>query len=80
MVTEMFERYRGADDPAVKAHVQLIWLKAQRWRTGEVARTTGYKPDCGGCSAAALACVETTATKRGNPIARSTTVETEHTP
>ncbi len=44
-VTELFERYRGAEDPAAKAHLQVIWLKAQGWRTGEVARSTGYKPD-----------------------------------
>src|SRR5574341_2643690 len=44
-VTELFERYRGAEGPALKAHLQVIWLKAQRWGTREVARCTGYKPD-----------------------------------
>ncbi len=44
-VTELFERYRGAEDATVKAHLQVIWLKAQGWRTGEVARSTGFKPD-----------------------------------
>ena len=27
-VMELFERYRGADDPVVKAHLRVIWLKA----------------------------------------------------
>src|SRR5690242_13120913 len=44
-VTELFERYRGAQDAAVKAHFQVIWLKAQGWRTREVALSTGFKPD-----------------------------------
>jgi len=44
-VGELFERYRGADDAAVKAHFQVVWLKAQGWRTSEVARCTGFKPD-----------------------------------
>jgi Winged helix-turn helix len=44
-VVELFERYRGAEDAALKAHLQVIWLKAQGWRTNEVARCTGFKPD-----------------------------------
>lgn len=44
-VMELFERYRGAEDPVVKAHLQVIWLKAQGWKTGAVARSTGFKPD-----------------------------------
>jgi len=27
-VMELFERYRGAEDLVVKAHLQVIWLKA----------------------------------------------------
>lgn len=46
-VVELFERYRGAEDAAVKAHFQVIWLKAQGWRTSEVARSTGFNPDWG---------------------------------
>lgn len=42
---ELFERYRGAESPAAKAHLQVVWLKAQGWRTGQVARVTGFKPD-----------------------------------
>jgi len=44
-VVELFERYRGAGDAAAKAHFQVLWLKAQGWRTGEVARCTGFNPD-----------------------------------
>lgn len=44
-VTELFGRYRGAEDPAVKAHLQVIWLKAQGWQTRDVARSSGFKPD-----------------------------------
>jgi transposase len=44
-VGELFKRYRGAEDSAVRAHLQVIWLKAQGWRTGEVARSTGFNPD-----------------------------------
>ena len=44
-VLELFERYRSAEDGAEKAHLQVIWLKAQGWRTREVARSTGFKPD-----------------------------------
>ena len=44
-VMEFFERYRGAEDPAVKAHLQVIWLKAQGWGTREVAWSTGFKTD-----------------------------------
>jgi len=44
-VTELFERYRKTEDAALKSHLQVIWLKAQGWRTHEVARSTGYKPD-----------------------------------
>ena len=44
-VMELFERYRGAEDAAAKAHLQVIWLKAQGWQTREVARSTGFKPD-----------------------------------
>ena len=44
-VVQLFERYRGAEDPAEKAHLQVIWLKAQGWGTGEVARCTGFNPD-----------------------------------
>jgi winged helix-turn helix protein len=44
-VRERFERYRGAEDAAVKAHLQVIWLKAQGWQTREVARSTGFKTD-----------------------------------
>lgn len=40
-VMEVFERYRGAEDAAAKAHLQVICLKAQGWRTREVARSTG---------------------------------------
>ncbi len=29
----------------VKVHLQVIWLKAQDWKTGAVARSTGFKPD-----------------------------------
>jgi hypothetical protein len=41
-VMELFERYCSAEDPAVKAHLQVTWLKAQGWRTSEVARSTGF--------------------------------------
>jgi transposase len=44
-VMELFERYRSAGDTTTKAHLQVIWLKAQGWRTPEVARSTGYKTD-----------------------------------
>jgi len=44
-LSELFERYRGAGDPTLKAHLQVIWLKKQGWRTDDVARCTGYKPD-----------------------------------
>jgi transposase len=42
---ELFRRYRGAEDPVAKAHFQVVWLKAQGWRTGDVARCTGFKTD-----------------------------------
>ena len=44
-VVVLFERYRGAEDAALKAHLQVIWLKAQGWQTREVARSTGFKTD-----------------------------------
>ena len=44
-ISELFDRYRGAEDPSVKAHFQVVWLKAQGWRTGDVARCTGFNPD-----------------------------------
>ena len=44
-VMELFERYRGAEDAVLKAHLQVIWLKAQGWETEQVARSTGFKPD-----------------------------------
>ena len=44
-VTELFERYRAAEDGALKAHLQVIWLKAQGWETRQVARSTGFKSD-----------------------------------
>ncbi len=44
-VEQLFERYRRADDAVVKAHLQVIWQKAQGRSTGEVARNTGFKVD-----------------------------------
>jgi len=58
-VTELFERYRRAEDAALRSHLQVIWLRAQGWRTHEVARSTGYKPDW-----SAGWCVATTSSAR----------------
>ena len=44
-LSELFERYRRAEDPTLKSHFQVIWLKAQGWETPDVARCTGYKTD-----------------------------------
>jgi len=30
-ITELFERYRCADDPTLKAHFQVMWLMKQGW-------------------------------------------------
>jgi len=44
-VAELGRRYRGARDPVLRSHLQIVWLLAGGAPTAEVARATGYHPN-----------------------------------
>jgi hypothetical protein len=39
---ELEGRYRGAKDPLLRSHYQILWLMAAGKSTGEVMEVTGY--------------------------------------
>jgi transposase len=39
---ELEERYRGARDPVLRSHYQIVWLIAQGKTTSQVMEVTGY--------------------------------------
>jgi Homeodomain-like domain len=41
-IDELEQRYRKADDPVERSHLQIIWLLAQGKRVREVAESTAY--------------------------------------
>jgi hypothetical protein len=41
-VGELEQRYRKANDPVERSHLQIIWLLAQGKRVREVTEVTGY--------------------------------------
>ena len=42
---ELEERYRGAKDPILRSHYQIIWLIWQGKTTSQVMEVTGYSRD-----------------------------------
>lgn len=42
---EIYERYRACDDATAKMHWQIIWLKAQKRPTAEIAANCGFNRD-----------------------------------
>jgi transposase len=44
-VDELFEHYRGCRDVVAKTHWQILWWRAQRLGTTQIARLTGFRPD-----------------------------------
>jgi transposase len=39
---ELEERYRGAKDPVLRSHYQIVWLIGEGKRTSDVMEATGY--------------------------------------
>ena len=44
-VDELECRYRGARDPVLRSHLQIVWLLARGAPTAAVAAATGYHPN-----------------------------------
>jgi len=44
-IEELEERYRRCKNVVEKSHWQVVWLKAQNFSTGEVARIVGFNTD-----------------------------------
>jgi len=44
-VDELGRRYRGARDPVLRSHLQIVWLLARGEPTASVAGATGYHPN-----------------------------------
>jgi len=42
---ELERRYRGARDPVLRSHLQIVWLLARGEPTAAVAAATGYHPN-----------------------------------
>lgn len=42
---ELERRYRGARDPVLRSHLQIVWLLARGEPTAAVCRATGYSAD-----------------------------------
>jgi len=44
-LAELERRYRGARDPVLRSHLQIVWLLARGEPTAAVAAATGYHPN-----------------------------------
>jgi len=42
---ELEELYRGARDPILRSHYQIVWLISQGKTTSQVMEVTGYSRD-----------------------------------